>query len=117
MSGVKQSVSQSVSGAVYSSKLFLVSKKKKNTRVQISSLRQLTVCCRVETKNKIFDRREKLPTILNRRARRRLGRFLNKTEIFYIFIVKYFHSQQSVVDCGGCGGSEPELKERFVSLI
>lgn len=91
--------------------------KKKNTGVQISSLRQLTVCCRVETKNKIFDRREKLPTILNRRARRRLGRFLNKTEIFYIFIVKYFHSQQSVVDCGGCGGSEPELKERFVSLI
>ena len=60
-----------------------------------------------------------MPTILNRRVRRELGRFsYTKTEIFHIFIVKYFfYFQPSGADCGGCGGPEPELKERFVSLI
>ena len=48
------------------------------------SLRRLTVCCRVETENKIFHRREKLPTILNQRARRGLRRFLHKTRIFIL---------------------------------
>ena len=64
----------------------------KNTSVlvQIESLKQLTVCCRVETKNKIFHRREKLPTILNQRARRGLGRFSQNTQIFYIFFYNIF---------------------------